>query len=207
MKTLKKDRRTYLNLQHGRFYGVGKYHMPLLKKQDLPKVDKWIGFNEVKTYKGECTQTGVHFFLDDYQFERVWQRPSVYVRQLSRFAVVATPDFSLYTDYPMVMQLWNHYRKQWLGAYFQHYGITVIPTVSWSTKDSFDFCFDGIPKGAAVMVSTVGIFKNEQTEKLFHQGYEEIKSRLHPSYLISYGELPAYYEADEILPVYANDLS
>ncbi len=37
-----------------------------------------------------------------------------------------------------------------MGAYFQHYGITIIPTVSWSTKDSFDFCFDGIPKGATV---------------------------------------------------------
>ncbi|WP_288894874.1 DUF4417 domain-containing protein [uncultured Megasphaera sp.] len=40
-------------------------------------------------YIGECTQTGVHFFLDDYQFERIWNRPTVYVKQLSKFALVA----------------------------------------------------------------------------------------------------------------------
>ncbi len=31
--------------------------------------------------------------------------------------------------------------------------------------------------------------------------------RLRRTNLISYGELPAYYEADEILPIYADDLS
>ena len=64
----------------------------------------WIGFNEVNTYKGKCTQTGVHFFLDDYQFERIWQRPTVYTRKLSKFKVIASPDFSLYTD-PKAMQI------------------------------------------------------------------------------------------------------
>ena len=65
----------------------------------------WIGFNEVNTYKGKCTQTGVHFFLDDYQFERIWQRPTVYVRKLSKFKVIASPDFSLYIDYSTAMQI------------------------------------------------------------------------------------------------------
>ncbi|WP_394345181.1 DUF4417 domain-containing protein [Bifidobacterium longum] len=27
----------------------------------------------------------MHFFLDDYQFERVWRRPDLYVRMLARF--------------------------------------------------------------------------------------------------------------------------
>ena len=77
---------------------VGEYDMPLLRREDMGLPSRWIGFNEVNSYKRDCTSTGVHFFLDDYQFERVWQRPSVYVRSLRRFAVVATPDFSMYTE-------------------------------------------------------------------------------------------------------------
>ncbi|MDU5301100.1 MAG: DUF4417 domain-containing protein [Dialister micraerophilus] len=64
-----------------------------------------MGFNEVNTYKGKCTQTGVHFFLDDYQFEIIWQRPIVYVRKLSKFKVIASSDLNLYTDYSKAMQI------------------------------------------------------------------------------------------------------
>lgn len=32
-----------------------------------------IGFNYAKTHRDK--NVGIHFFLDDYQFERVWRRP------------------------------------------------------------------------------------------------------------------------------------
>ena len=180
------DRRTYLNLQYGRFHGVGKNDIPELKRQKIKLPEKWIGFNEVNTYKGECTQTGVHFFLDDYQFERIWNRPTVYVKQLSKFALVATPDFSLYSDYPVAMQIWNHYRKQWLGTYWQTYGISVIPTVSWSNKNSFLWCFDGVPKDSPVILSTVGLGNDREAWKAFHEGWNAMKRCCHPSEVLIY---------------------
>mgnify|MGYP000668335336 CR=1 FL=1 len=107
-------------------------------------VENWISFNFAKGCE-EPERHGVHFFIDDYQFNRVWTSPDVYVEMLGRFQAVCTPDFSTYTDFPKAIQIYNHYRKHWLGAYWQAHGMTVIPTISWSDHDSYEWCFDGEP--------------------------------------------------------------
>lgn len=58
---------------------------PITRPQELPfGVDHLIGFNELLTCK-HPENTGVHFFLDDYQFERFWRQPERYVAALARF--------------------------------------------------------------------------------------------------------------------------
>lgn len=122
---------------------------------------------------------GVHFFLDDYQFERVWTYPEKYGEILKRFKFVLTPDFSLYRNYPKIMQMFNHYRKQWCGCFFQSLGIDVIATACWSDEDSFEWCFDGMPQGTAVALSSVGTQMNKRAKRLFLAGYEKMKEKLH----------------------------
>ena len=51
---------------------VGDYEMPVIGRCDMVP-DRLIGFNYVKTEKD--TDCGVHFFIDDYQFERIWRNP------------------------------------------------------------------------------------------------------------------------------------
>lgn len=58
-----------------------------------------------------------------------------------------------YEMHPL-MQLYNTFRNRWCGAYFASEGMRVIPTVSWGDERSFAFCFEGIPKGSTVAVST-----------------------------------------------------
>lgn len=43
-------------------------------------------------------------------------------------------------------------------------GIRVIPTVAWSDRGSFDFCFKGIPKGSIVAVSTYMFHESDHHE-------------------------------------------
>ena len=40
----------------------------------------------------------VHFYEDDVSFERVWNRPRIYLPKLKKFRGVISPDFSLYRD-------------------------------------------------------------------------------------------------------------
>lgn len=47
------------------------------------------------------------------------------------------------------------------------------------------FCFDGIPKGSVVAVSTIGVRKEKS---LFMQGYEEMMRKIKPKVVICYGE-------------------
>lgn len=52
------------------------------------------GFNYAKTTKAQDkADLGCHFFIDDYQFERLWQRPGAYLDVLRPYQCVLTPDF------------------------------------------------------------------------------------------------------------------
>ena len=87
--------------------------MPIINPiQGLPT--RVVGFNYALTSKefGKA----VHFYLDDYQFERVWRSPERYIEILRKFEYVFTPDFSLYMDMPKVQQIYNIYRSRLLGG-------------------------------------------------------------------------------------------
>lgn len=135
---------------------------------------------------------GVHFFLDDYRFETVWSRPFKALEALAPYEMVLTPDFSLYRDWPLLLQLWNTYRNRWCGRFWQEQGYSVIPTVSWSTVDSYDFCFLGVPRRSVVALSAVGVNRDDPLEyQLFMGGFVEMVQRLEPVVVLSYGRLPA----------------
>ena len=197
-----RQERNYENLNNGIFEGTGDFDIPSLNPIQLVDTKEFIGFNYAKTCKIPL-EKGVHFFVDDYQFTRVWNQPNNYLELLARFSVVCTPDFSTYTDFPRAIQIYNHYRKHWLGAYWQRNGITVIPTISWSDEKSFDWCFDGEPVGGAVAVSSVGTQLNAQSKELFLLGYSEMLKRLKPSQVVFYGRVPEACMADNVLPILA----
>lgn len=183
-----RQQRDYENLNKAIFDGVGEFDFPMIEPDD-PPVDNWISFN----YARGCEEPelhGIHFFIDDYQFVRVWKQPDVYIEMLKKFQAVCTPDFSTYTDFPKIIQLYNHYRKHWLGAYWQLNGIRVIPTISWADRDSWDWCFSGEPEGCTVAVSSVGTQNSKETQRLFLDGYREMMARLQPSKIIMYGIVP-----------------
>lgn len=137
---------------------------------------------------------GVHFYVDDYQFARLWNRPDDYIPLLKKFAVVCTPDFSTYTDMPMAMQIYNHYRKHWLGAYWQYHGINVISTVSWSTPESYEWCFDGEPTNSIISISSVGTQADKEAVGLFNQGCREALKRLQPAQVLWHGKCPEEFD-------------
>ena len=184
-----RETRDYENLQRRIFDGVGEYDIPQLAPEHFGGDCKFIPFNYAKNTK-DGTEKGVHFYIDDYQFVRLWTSIDKYVPILKRFDWVMTPDFSTYTDFPKAIQIYNHYRKHWVGAYLQEASVKVIPTISWSTPDSFEWCFDGEPVGGCVSVSSVGVMNSAEKRKLFMYGYNEMMERLYPETIIFYGDVP-----------------
>lgn len=128
-----KSQRNYENAQRAIYNGTGEYQIPEIEPVQYEGCD-WIGFNYASTAKDK-EKKGVHFFLDDYQFIRLWTDPDRYIGMLQQFSYVMSPDFSMYTDFPKALQIYNHYRKHWLAAYWQEHGIRVIPTICWSDKN------------------------------------------------------------------------
>lgn len=161
------------------------WQMPIIKNDNyIP--NELIGFNYAKSSKEH--NAGIHFYLDDYQFERLWNKPEDYIDTLKQYECILSPDFSLYMDMPMPMKIWNTYRSRQIGQYYQKQGIKVIPTLSWAEKDTFDFCFEGIPQESIVSISTIGVKKNKDALGIWKDGVNELTKRINPSTILIYGE-------------------
>ena len=178
------------NLEIAQFEGIGAYDMPMLiPVKNLPDVKQWIGFNYMLSDK-EPEGKGIHFYMDDYQFERIWNDPEKYIPQLMEYSAVITPDFSPYGDMPEVLRIFQHYRKQWVGAWLQSQGITVIPNVRFVFERDFAWCLDGIPKNSVIAISTVAGFHDEESVKLFVDIYNRcVYDVLEPSQVLVYGKM------------------
>ena len=167
----------------------GRDGFPPLPPVDVEGARGLQGFNYAKsTAAADKADLGCHFFIDDYQFERLWQRPEHYLDALKPYKFVLTPDFSLYMDMPDAMQQWNRYRSAALGWYWAQQGITVVPTLSWAQRSSYRFCFKGIPKHSTVATSTVGVARDKDAQKVWHDGMREAMRRLEPSRVLLYGK-------------------
>jgi len=143
-------------------------------------------FNYAKTASKADNECFLHFFIDDYQFERLWRSPKEYLPLIKRFAGAIAPDFSAYMDMPLPMIRWNEYRRRALAHYWQQNGIDVVPCLSWADKETFSFMFDGLPKRAAVAVSTVGC-KSGAALATWRAGMAAAMRKLVPSRVLLYG--------------------
>lgn len=177
-----------LNLELAQFEGVGKYDIPYIEPvRELPKITEWIGFNYVLSDKNPEGK-GVHFFVDDYQFERVWNNPDAYVKKLLQYEAVIAPDFSPYGDMPLATQIFNHYRKHWVARYFQERGVNIIPCIRASTDErSLDFYLDGEPRGGIVAISSMWVNKSKELKDYFMREYNLMYETLKPCKVLVYG--------------------
>lgn len=176
-----------LNLEYAQFAGSGKYDIPIIRPvYELPEIKEWISFNYVLS-DTDPEGKAVHFFVDDYQFERVWNNPDAYIEKLKQYVCVASPDFSPYGDMPLALQLYNHYRKHWCAAYWQMNGITVIPTIRGSTDErSKEWWLDGEPRGGIILVSEMWSAKQNDAETS-REANDEIIEKLDPCKWFVYG--------------------
>jgi hypothetical protein len=143
----------------------------------------------VDDYRDIC-----HFYLDDYRFETTWNKPNAALIHLRRYWAMMTPDFSLYPQWPTVVNQWNTYRSRWLGRWWQSQGLRVIPTVNWSDEASHAYCFDGIPSNQIVSIGVPDTRRSHVVER-YRVGVEEMCERLSPGLVIVYGRSPVAIHA------------
>ena len=176
------------NLAYAQFEGDGEYDIPMLLPTHIDNLTDipLQGFNYALKEKNP-ENIGVHFFLHDYQFERVWNYPDRYTEILSKFAFVLSPDFSPYSDMPKALQIYNVYRNRWCARYWQEYGINVIPTITWASDDSLSYCLNGVPKHSTIAISTMGEGRWAKWQSL-RRNWNHIMQTLEPDVVLLYGK-------------------
>ena len=165
---------------------MGKYDFPIIRKQDIDinKI-KFLSYVNAKKDDKENKDKTIHFFTYDWKFEKVYEKADEELEKLSQYYCLLSPDFSLFTNMPLALQIESVFKNRWCGAYFQSKGLKVIPTISWGDERSFHFCFDGIEIGSVVAVCT---YYRENCEEEFMLGYNEMLKRIKPSMVICYDE-------------------
>lgn len=136
---------------------------------------------------GACLQ----FHLADRRIDCIWTNTEKYVDRISKFDFVTCPDFSLLLEMGRAEILWNVQRSFKLGRYFQSLGMHVFSTAMWAYPDTYDICFEPVPRHSVSFVSTIGSNRKEESRKQFKLGLRAFCERTMPAGLILYGPMPA----------------
>ena len=72
----------------------------------------------------------------------------------------------------------------------QAHGVKVIPTITWSSLDTLEWCFDGEPVGGVVATSSVGMFDTDEHTAWLLEGYAAMIEKLKPTKIIWKGKVP-----------------
>ena len=164
----------------------GKYGIPLLKPYFGPLPKHYVSVSSPTCT--DPTNTCITCFDYDYILERMWYQPEKYDDMLLKYQCFGTLDFSMKIDNPLAVQIGNKYRNHALSYRFQEYGAQPLPVVGWSSRPSFEFCFQGFSKGGAVMVSSQGTLRDERSRGYFEIGFLEMLKQLNPDVVVIYGD-------------------
>ncbi len=163
----------------------GSWDYAIIKKQSLDLTNlQLISFSDISSSDSKNLHKGVHFFIDDWRFETLYNNPERSFKTLSRYRFVLSPDYSLYSEMPVWRQIESVGKSRWVGANWQQRGLIVIPTISWAQPRSFEYCFNGIEKHSIVAIGMIGCKKSRSS---FMHGYNEMLNRIEPKAIICLG--------------------
>lgn len=166
--------------------GSGRWNIPKIRPQEIPLDGlELISFSDTKPNDRLNRHRAVHCFIDDYRFEALYRTPEKSLPKLAQYRFLISPDFSVYADMPRWRQIESVAKSRWCGAFWQAKGLTVVPCVSWSDTQSFDFCFDGLPVNATLAIGMNGC---KHSRLSFMNGYNAMFDALTPQAVICLGK-------------------
>lgn len=142
-----------------------------------------------RTLKGH-KKLNVNFYIEDYKIQCLWNNIDKYINHLSYFESVCGLNYSIDTQMPLVMQMWNKYRNMALDWYLTLQGIAVIPHVTVMPYKGREWLLDGIPKHSALSCSTIGKIRSKSAREEFCQGFYEMCEKLEPTRVVIVGMIP-----------------
>ena len=141
--------------------------------------------------------SGLCLYEKDTEFADVLIHSADYVEDFRRFALMVSPDPSLYRDAPLAVQITNLYRNRALGGYYQRRGCNVIANVRWGSEETYTtkvlgerIAFLGAPKHSMVSIGTYGCIKTRENKYHFEAGLDAMMQELEPEIVLVYGPMP-----------------
>lgn len=164
---------------------AGEYEIPCISATECVP-NKLISFS--KALSSTDHDQWIHFYEDDYLFECVWDSPNDYLALFKKFNGVILPDFSLYRDMPLNLQISNIYRSRAIGNWLQRdNNIKIISNIRYGDERTYKISCDGVEHGGTIAIGSHGNMKCCTDRKFFLEGLDVITEILHPSVIVVYG--------------------
>ena len=99
-------------------HSAGKYQFPIIKRQniDVDKI-KFLNYVDTKIDDKDNKDKTIHFFTYDWKFEKVYENAEDELEKLSQYYCLLSPDFSIFTNMPLPLQIESIFKNRWCGAY------------------------------------------------------------------------------------------
>ena len=166
----------------------GELEIPVIKGiKNIP--NKVISFIDAMKNSTKDFNQWVHFYIDDFHFIKIWNRPKDFVERLKKFNGVILPDFSVYRDMPLVMQYYNIYRSRAIGNFLQSNGIKVIVNIRYGDERTYECACFGAPHKSIIAIGTNGTVKNVIDRNYLDDGFDYIVNELEPKIIVVYGSV------------------
>lgn len=176
---------------------AGKFDFPVVSGNLLNEVDFIATYSEKSLYH-KTSHTLVCFCVDDFKFDGwnklyfaiIYQSQSILNKFKQRFCNVkymAAPDYSVYSDMPVYMQIENIARSRVVHLWLElECNIRCIPTMAWGGVESLKWCFDGIEKGSTVFLSLKGACQQKEAKNNCLAGIKAMIDVVKPNRIIVY---------------------
>lgn len=165
-------------------------------------------FTRRRQYRGP--NVAYHNFANDDALEYPFWRnleQTVHDMTVSYTSCVIAPDFSMYVDMPMAVNIYNVYRQRLATAYGQRCGLEVVPVASWGDANSLSYCFEGLPTDSFIAVCGIGHNHCAAATRLWEYAIRTLVEQKQPRAIIIYGgndksvpgvSIPFIYVPDQI---------
>lgn len=184
--TFEKTRNMGLEYCSNAFF-QGRYGIVKLKSYVDALPDRMITLDEV--YSPGNKSAGIACYAYDSVLTDCSMHLDKWVETFAEYQCVSEFDFSVRVLDPLAVVVANVFRSHALAYYCQEHGCKILPTMKWASEESHEVCFDGYEKGGAVMVSTIGVQRDERSRMYFKKGFKEMLRRISPDAVALYGDV------------------
>lgn len=181
-------------------FNTGFYQIPVIPNSEINKPMELVlwSMRHKCANKNEC---GLIFYEYDCKFDG---KNGIYnvlkygsdeevnslIKELSEFAFVVCPDYSVYGNFPNYKQIEAMSKSREVGYILWSYGIKVVINYRATYDWSYELALSGIPENAIISIGTLGALKDKESRKMLKDSITALIGFCKPMVLIVYGYAP-----------------
>ena len=134
----------------------------------------------------------IHCYIDDQKFagerEGIWRRWRFFYEVASHFEGILGVDFSTHADCPEPVKRIQFHKMRVIEHGAIQRGIPTIVNARWGTRETWSYCFDGLPENSVLSIGVVGSgLTRLENRPVFDNGLRKLVEIKRPRSLVIVG--------------------